>query len=154
MITAAELNKFVGKNITGICTNGYTNAADNHCAHFVSHALEYTFGYTCRAAGTGKGPAANLRVHELFGRCPSVGRWDDKPDDLKTCLAFVTARTNVQVPNKLMANVPKKHVGIFIDGTIWHYSNSHHKVMTQNPEDFSHHYPGPDIELFFGQLIP
>jgi hypothetical protein len=154
VITAADLNKFLGKNITAICTNGYTKPEDNHCAHFVSHALDYGFGYTCRAAVNGKGPAANLRVHEVFARCPAVGRWDDKPADLKTCLAFVTAKSNVQVANKMIANVPKKHIGIFIDGTIWHYSNANHKVMTQNPEDFSHHYAGADIELFYGQMIP
>jgi len=153
MVTAADLNKFLEKNISDICTNGYTKAEDNHCAHFVGHVLEYTFGYTCKAATNGKGSAANLRVHEVFGRCPAVGRWDDRPADLKTCLAFVTAKSNVQVANKLMANVPKKHIGIFIDGTIWHYSNANHKVMKQDPDEFSHHYSGPDIELFYGKMI-
>jgi hypothetical protein len=154
MISAADLNAYIGRNINTICGNGYTNAADNHCAHFISHALEYTFGYTCRAAGNGNGAAANLRVHEVFALCPTVGRWADKPATLRTCLAFVTASTNVQIPNKHMANVPRKHVGIFIDDTIWHYSNANHQVMTQNPDEFSHHYSGADIALFFGQLIP
>ena len=42
MINAAELNAYIGRNINTICGNGYTNAADNHCAHFISHALAYT----------------------------------------------------------------------------------------------------------------
>jgi hypothetical protein len=154
MLTAAELNTLLGKNISQICSNGYVNPHDNHCAHFVCHTLGYGFGYTCQAATAGKAPGANLRVHELFARCPGVGRWADKPAQLTTCLVFVTAANHVNVPLKTMANVPKKHVGIFINGTIWHYSNAHHKVVTEQPAQFSHHYPGPGIELFYGQMLP
>lgn len=153
-VTSTDLNQYVNKNIKQICGNGYIDAKDNHCAHFVSHVMDYEFGYNCKAAGSGKVAGANLRVHEVFPRCPSVGRWDDKPDTLSPCLVFVTARSNVNVQAKTMANVPKKHIGIFIGGTIWHYSNANHKVMTQLPADFVHHYPGPDIELFYGEMIP
>ena len=52
-----------------------------------------------------------------------------------------------------MDNVPKKHIGIFINGTIWHYSNSQHKVVTQTPAEFIKHYPGQGFALFYGQLI-
>jgi len=154
MITAADLNKYLGKNISDICGNKYAQPADNHCAHFVSHAMNYSFGYTCRAATTGgTSPGANLRVQEVFSRCPTVGRWADKSAALVTCLVFVTGATHVHVATKTMDNVPKKHIGIFINGTIWHYSNSHHKVVTQVPGEFIKHYPGPGIELFYGQLI-
>jgi hypothetical protein len=154
MVTASDLNKFLGKNIEVMCGNGYVNPHDNHCAHFVSHALGYDFGYTCRTAGTGNGPGADLRVQELFSRCPSVGRWASKPTPLTTCLVFVTAASHVNLATKTMSNVPKKHIGIFINGMIWHYSNSHHKVVTQQPGEFVHHYPGIDIALFYGQMIP
>jgi hypothetical protein len=53
-----------------------------------------------------------------------------------------------------MANVPKKHVGIYRDGTIWHYSNSKRRVVTQTPQEFSHHYSGKDIALFYGTFPP
>ncbi|PYX49427.1 MAG: hypothetical protein DMG79_08715 [Acidobacteria bacterium] len=153
-ITSTELNKFINKNIKQICGNSYVEPKDNHCAHFVSHVMDYEFGYTCKAAGTGKVDGANLRVHEVFARCPSVGAWDDRPATLDPCLVFVTATSNVNVVAKTMANVPKKHIGIFVGGTIWHYSNAQHKVITQVPGDFVHHYPGPDIALFYGEMIP
>jgi hypothetical protein len=52
MVTALDLNKFLGKNIDAICGNDYVDPHDNHCAHFVSHALGYDFGYPCRTTGT------------------------------------------------------------------------------------------------------
>ena len=141
-------------NISDICDNNYIQAADNHCAHFVSHAMSYSFGYTCKAAVAGAThQGANLRVHEVFSRCLNVGRWADRPAALTSCLVFVTLASNVHVTTKTMDNVPKKHIGIFINGTIWHYSNSHHKVVTQVPTEFIKHYPGPGFALFYGQLI-
>lgn len=148
-----QLHEFLGKNIRAICNNGYAAPYENHCAHFVSHAMAFRFGYTCKAATSGKFPGANLRVHELFSRCPSVGKWTDRPAALMSgCLVFVTAASHVNLATKTMANVPKKHVGIFRNGTIWHYSNSHDKVVTEQPGQFAHHYPGPGIELFYGQF--
>ena len=109
MVTAGDLNKYLGKNISAICGNGYTAPDNNHCAHFVSHAMEYTFGYTCKAASVGaKAAAANLRVHEVFARCPTVGRWADKPAPLLVCLVFVTASSHVNVAMKAMTNVSSK----------------------------------------------
>ena len=153
-ITAADLNKFLGKNISAICTNGYDKPNDNHCAHFVSHAMGYSFGYTCKVAGTGKGTPANLRVQEVFAKCPTVGKWADRPALLDPCLVFVTGASHVNIATKTMANVPKKHIGVFVGGTIWHYSNLNHKVITQLPQEFIHHYQDPDTSLFYGQLIP
>jgi hypothetical protein len=149
---APQLNDFVGKNIKTICANGYAAPHDNHCAHFVSHAMGFQFGYTCQTATTGKSAGANLRVHELFSHCLTVGRWTDKPADLTGCLVFVTAVSHVNLATKVMANVPQKHVGVFRNGTIWHYSNLHHKVVTEQPSQFVHHYHGPGIELFYGQF--
>ena len=153
MVSAADLNRLVGKNINHICGNGFANPNDNHCAHFVGHAMDYSFGYTCKIASGGKLAGANLRVHEIFARCPTVGTWGDKPITLATCLVFVTNASHVNVATKTMDNIPQKHIGIFIQGMIWHYSNSHHRVVTQTPDQFIHHYPGPGVALFYGQVI-
>ena len=51
-----------------------------------------------------------------------------------------------------MANVPRKHVGIFLNGIIWHYSNSQHRVVKQLPGQFALHYPSPDNGMFYGSL--
>jgi hypothetical protein len=46
-ITAADLEAFVGQSIGQICTNGFAAASQNHCAHFVSHALGIKLGMLC-----------------------------------------------------------------------------------------------------------
>ena len=155
-ITQAVLAAFEGKHISKICSNGYFVNLDNHCAHFVSHVLGFDFGYTCRQI-TGKGQTgANVRVHEVFGRCPQVGKWAVHSNP-GAHLVFVTRASHVDLNGKRMANVPQKHVGICLNGRIWHYSNRLHKVLSQEPgqfmEYFRKNYLGADITLFYG-LFP
>jgi hypothetical protein len=152
MLTHHQLAGYLGKPIGDICQNGYTSVHENHCAHFVSHVLGYRFGATCQMMGNGKGDPATLRVHELFPRCHSAGVWSLRPSSIRTCLVFITRASNVNLVNRTMANVPRKHVGIYFDGYIWHYSNSQQKVIRQMPAQFAQHYPSPDNALFFGTL--
>lgn len=152
MSSACEsLEGFLGKNITEICLNGFVADSENHCAHFVSHALGYSFGYTC-SDQTGKhtAPGGNLRVHEIFWRCPQVGLWGEHPRD--KCLVFITKRKNVNLMTKIMVNDPKKHVGIYHGGQIYHYSNTYDRVVKQTPVEFSGHYRKPYNEMFFGKF--
>jgi hypothetical protein len=152
MITQQQLDGYLGKAIGEICPNAYTSTADNHCAHFVAHVLGYQFGVTCRMMGNGKGVGATLRVQELFPKCPSVGVWSLRPASLSTCLVFITRAANVNLAGKVMANVPRKHVGILFGGFIWHYSNSQQQVVKQTPSQFAFHYPSPDNAMFYGSL--
>jgi hypothetical protein len=152
MITQQQLDSYVGKTIADICPNGYASAADNHCAHFVSHVLGYTFGVTCQMMGGGRTPGATLRVQEVFPKCPSVGAWSLRPASLQPCLVFITRASNVNLASKVMANVPRKHIGIFLNGFIWHYSNSRSQVVRQTPAQFAQHYPSPDNAMFYGSL--
>ena len=152
MLTQHQLAGYLGKSIGEICQNGYASVHDNHCAHFVSHVLGYHFGVTCQTMGTGKGPGATLRVQELFPKCRSVGAWSLRPASLRACLVFITRASNVNLGARSMANVPRKHVGIYLDGFIWHYSNSQQRVVKQIPAHFAQHYPAPDNAMFFGTL--
>jgi hypothetical protein len=152
MVTTADLDALLGHEITRICSIGYTNPSDNHCAHFVSHVLGYQFGFTCRGMVEGTGMPATIRVHELFSRCPTVGAWASKPAALNACLVFITNASNVNVGTKTMTNVPRKHVGIFVDGSIWHYSNTRDQVVKQTPSEFARHYAPPHNAMFFGAL--
>lgn len=145
-----QLEGNLGKHISAICGNGYINDHDNHCAHFVSHARGYTFGYTCRAANGGSSTAANIRVHEVFGRCPTSGLFTDRPNNLVECLAFVTKADAVHLATKTMDNIPKKHIGIYSLGHIYHYSNAQHKVIRETPDEFRVHYPGAGFEVYYG----
>jgi hypothetical protein len=152
MLDRSRLNAYLGKDIGKICPLGYASPHDNHCAHFVSHALGYSFGYTCRMMKSGLGQAGSLRVQEVFARCPSAGKWDEKPVVLMRCLVFITAASDVHLSTRQMENVGKKHVGILTDGLIWHYSNSRHQVVYQTPEQFKHHFPAPHNSMFYGQI--
>ena len=95
----------LGKNIEQICPRGYADPHDNHCAHFISHVLGFSFGYTCGMVKTGTGQAGSIRVQEVFARCQSVGKWDDKPGAVNQCLVFITAAGNVHLSTRQMDNV-------------------------------------------------
>ena len=152
MITPKHLDAYLGKSIGQICQNGYTSTAENHCAHFVAHVLDYKFGVTCKMMGNGKGPAANLRVQEIFPKCPTVGVWSLRPASVPTCLVFITKASNVNLAGKVITNVPRKHVGIFTSGFIYHYSNRRDQVVRETPSHFALHYPAPDNAMFYGAL--
>ena len=150
------LDGYLGKNISEICPHGYTAADLNHCAHFVCHVMNVATGTTtCRGMGTKK-PAGKIgvciRVHELFAGCPELGLYDSAGEThlAKGVFVFVTAQTAVNLKTKTMTNVPKKHVGIDIGGTIWHYSNTKDEVVTATPEEFRRHYRGQVNGLYFG----
>lgn len=149
-----NIKQYLGEHISAICGNRYHNDNDNHCAHFVSHIMGFRFGYKCRNM-TGRGnhaDAACIRVQEVFAKCPQVGVWDDKPAALNLCLAFVTGASNVNLKSKTMRNHPRKHIGVYYNGKIYHYSNSRNKVVEQIPADYAKHYRGKDITVYYGTL--
>ena len=122
------LEDSLGKSINQICLNNLHDPNLNHCAHFVSHILELDFSFNCKEFRGGNNKAGNVRVHEVFARCPKVGQFEDRPAD-HPVLVFVTRRDVVNLPNKQMANIPQKHIGILADGNVYHYSNSNDKVI-------------------------
>ena len=152
--TGAVLDGFVSKHISDICGCEYTADGDNHCAHFVCHVTELSFGLTCfKMSGKGdQTTAANIRVQEVFRQCRSVGRWADKPAELKKGFIFVTQAGNVDLKKKEIANVPKKHIGLFVDNDVWQYKNRQRQVIKQTPEDFKKHYDGAGFEIFYGEF--
>ncbi len=154
MVTAAKLNQYLSLHIRDICPVGFRSDRDNHCAHFVSHVLGLSFGATCRTMVSGSGPAASIRVQEIFGRCWDVGAWSNLPSPLLAGLVFITNAANVNLETKRMNNVPRKHVGIFFGGSreIWHYSNRRCQVVRQTPTAFSAHYAAPDNAMFWGSV--
>jgi hypothetical protein len=133
-----KLEDFLDHPIDDICGNGYVDHTSNHCAHFVSHALGFQFGMNCRKLTDGSSRAANIRVHELFSRCGSVGLWP--PPAFEPVLIFVTAADHVDLAHKTMHNVPNKHVGVFTGGLVYHYSNAKGKVVRQGVAEFQAHF--------------
>jgi hypothetical protein len=150
MLDTLTLNSYVGKSISAICPHGYDSVADNHCAHFVSHALQLGFGLTC-AQMRGHAGGANLRVHELFPRCQTTREILECPSSGEG-LIFVSERANFHGNPVQIANIPRKHVGILFNGRVWHYSNTRHQVVVQTAGEFLFHYPRQSNALWYGTL--
>lgn len=146
-----KLSDTLNKTIGDFCNNRFTGSLENHCAHFVCHMLEIDSGYTCRTHNNGRHPGACLRVHELFNVCPRVGNWRSAPQGLS--LVFVTDNSNVDLAQHTMRNVPKKHVGVFSDGHVYHYSNTKDIVIRETPDKFLARFQATyrgNQSLFFG----
>lgn len=154
-IRPEDLNACIGQHISSICNNGYTagDKYDNHCAHFVSHLLGITKGFTCaqhHPPTSGKKYwGVTLRVSELFERCGEVGKWAERPPLIKECFAFIAK--GVDIENRIIPP-PKRHVGIYFNGSIYHYSNRLRRAVRQTPADFGKHYAhaGGGFEVYYG----
>jgi hypothetical protein len=155
-VSSTLLDSYLGQDIAQICAHGYNDATLNHCAHFVCHVMNVSAGsVSCRAMSSTKAAdkiGACIRVHELFAACPELGLYDDAAEtQLSTgVFVFVTAKTAVKLKTKTMTNIPKKHVGIGLNGTIWHYSNTKDEVVTATPDEFRKHYKSQVNGLYFG----
>lgn len=154
MITKADLESYLGKDIKDICQNDFDDPNLNHCAHFASHALKLSFSFSCAQMTGGSHPTANIRVHEVFARCPRVGKWDDA-DTSQIQLVFVIRKDACNIAAKTMQNIPQKHVGIFCDGFVYNYSNGNDQVVKVTVDDFYQRFQSiyaGDQGLFFGEI--
>ena len=160
------MDDYLGKHISGIC--GFSigkNDGQNHCAHFVSHALGYDFDETCKnftfADKQLEEKGATLRVERLFNRALRKGLWSDRPAIATSCLIFVTLESNVRTVGELlsMGNHPRKHVGLYVAGRIWNYSNGQRKVVADGEAEFlrkfTHAYrtPNQTVQFYYAELI-
>ena len=130
----SRLENALGKPIDDICPNRFHDHSANHCAHFVSHMMGLGFSFNCREYKGGSKQPANIRVHEVFKQCPKVGKWSARPTIDGPFLVFVTRTNNVDVDTKTMGNIPQKHIGVFLDGHIYHYSNTQEMAVKWTPE--------------------
>ena len=152
MITQSQLDGYLGKSIGAIVRTDTRTITTTTPPTSCPMPSATTSGVTCQMMGNGRGTAATLRVHDLFPKCKSVGVWSLRPSSLSTCLVFMTRASNVNLAGKVMSNIPRKQVGIYLNGFIWHYSNSRHQVIKETPSQFKRHYPSPDNAVFYGSL--
>jgi hypothetical protein len=152
--TAADLNCYTGMNITEICPFKYNTG--NQCAHFVSHAVGIAVGATCKNASWENrqnkaiAQGASLRANEVYNSCVSRGPWGERNAAIATCLIFVTCDSNVT--GNMMLDAPQKHVGVYLNGTIWHYSNTHGRVQTDTVDSWFSKFKGiysGNVSLFY-----
>ena len=152
--TLTALQAYVGKSISDICSNKFDSSAQNHCAHFVSHALGIKLGVLCGDMKfSTKKTGGSIRCDELYNRLAIKGKWADKPAISDGLLIFVLSAANVV--NNVMGPVPQKHVGIYYGGMVFNFSNGQHKVIADNSVEafhskFKNTYAGNDISLYYG----
>lgn len=153
-VALSDLMKYVGKPIADVCSNGFSSPAQNHCAHFVSHALGIQIGMLCgdMSYATRK-TGASIRCDDLYNGLRLKGPWDKKPVADNGLLIFVLSARNIV--GGRMLNVPQKHVGIHFGGQVFNFSNGQHKVVADPSVEAFHKkfksaYAGNDISLFYG----
>lgn len=149
-----KLESILGNSISKICPNNFHDPSANHCAHFVSHITGLDFSYNCKDFMGGVKQPGNIRVHEVFARCPKVGKFEDAPKG-RAVLVFVTKAANVDIKKKVMVNIPQKHIGVFVDDYVYHYSNTKDMVIKQKPNEFFDTYEkiySGTQGLFFGTI--
>ena len=109
-VSIGELTGYVGKGIADICSNGFADPHQNHCAHFVSHALGIKLGMLCGdMKHSTKHSGASLRVDEIFNQLSRRGTWENVPPNSDGALIFVVSAKAVH--GNRMINIPQKHVG-------------------------------------------
>jgi hypothetical protein len=155
-ITRPLLDSYLGMHIRDICLNHFDGDSHNHCAHFVGHVLRISHGKTChrmvhRSHHVIAG--ASILVSDLFDISPDVHELLECPTTGEG-LIFVSAPGNFrQIGSNSfrIRTIPKRHVGIYIGGTTWHYSNSRNKVVSQTTSSFMLHYPRQTNALWIGR---
>ena len=156
-LSAGDLNSYLGMHMRDICLNQFDADNHNHCAHFVAHALRIGHGKTChRMVHSSRRimDGASILVSDLFDITPDL-------EELAVCpttgqgLIFVSAPTSFQQIGSnayRIKTVKKRHVGIYIGGTTWHYSNARRKVVSQTTSTFLDHYSSQTNALWIGGL--
>lgn len=162
-----DLGRSLSMGIAQLCPFSLGKISNqNHCAHYVSHMMGYEFsGPTCKnftwADKQKPARGATIRVDDIFKQCTKTDLLSSRPAAVTECLVFVTLASNVtKVGSKqVMGNNPKKHIGILKQGSIWNYSNTNNKVVSEVQANFiskftrAYRTTGTTVEFYYGNLI-
>lgn len=158
--TRLLMKSYEGRSIGEICANGYsdTGQGHNHCAHFVSHVMDYRFGRTCErmvARINRQVPGVTRSVKEIFLRSANKAILTDCTTFPKPCLLFVTPGSNIRERQGelRMGGSMTRHMGIAVGSQVWHYSNRQRKVKVQPASTFVNHFRGATV-MVRGDLVP
>lgn len=133
-----ELDFMLSEHISKICPSSLAKInSQNHCAHFVSHALKIhkkgtadckTFSFQDKNNPAVK--SSFIRVNELFNNCKKRRKWDQASSCDSYRLIFATRESNIDITKAppVMKDHPVKHIGIYFNGYVWHYSNTLRQV--------------------------
>ena len=157
-----DLDQYFGKGPDFFCDTGLTTANQNHCAHFVCHALNLRVGRPLcgdlKYATRGRG--VTMRVNDVFNYCTVKGSFGNDrkiPPPMAGFAAFFVVATltdNITAAGDqiTMHDNPHKHVGIYLKGEVWNFSNSHHQVVRDKLHAFfsrMHHAYGTHTTFLY-----
>jgi hypothetical protein len=145
-LTAEALASFEGKGPGDFCTTGLNTPGQNHCAHFVCHAIGLKVGrplcgdmkYSTRHTGV------TMRVNDVFNYCTVEGFFEADgviPAAMQGKNAFfviATIKSNLEDRGGsiFMMDNPHKHIGIWLADSVWNFSNGQHLVVRDEPGVF------------------
>ncbi len=163
-----KLDDAVGKRIDAFCQSTLASkTGENHCAHFVSHMLDYDLPGTasCKTMtladkNNSAVIGASIRVNEIYNLIPKTRK---KPVTDNACYApgliFVTQKRNIKINGK-MGDKSQKHIGILLGRWVYHYGNTANKVKKERLSSFIRTYTRnsyrthPPVLFFRGDFLP
>jgi hypothetical protein len=148
----SSLSRYLGQRIDQICPY-YNDLHFNHCAHFVSHALQIRIPHSALCTNVGENADYSkrnegfcVRVNQVFNSCSNRRMWSDQ-DQNDRCFVVATVADNVTSKKSVtIGDNPKKHVGVLISGKIINFSNQNKLVMNRTIDEFRTLY-GPKTVL-------
>ena len=96
----------------------------------------------------------SILVSDLFDITPNVRELVDCPTTGQG-LIYVSAPGNFeQIGSNTyrIRTVRKRHVGVLLNGFVWHYKNSRNRVVAQPVSEFLSHYRRQTNALWIGDL--
>lgn len=166
-LVPVNLDEKIGLHISSLCPHSLGKEdAQNHCAHFVSHIMNYSVGTaTCKnytfADKQLDTEGATIRVDDIFNTSSIKGLWSSKPKALTECLVFVTLDKNISPfgSSIKMGSMSKKHIGIFTNGHVYHYGNTKNEIACDSPDAFIRKFTGAygkggnSVSFYYGRFL-
>jgi hypothetical protein len=155
--TQSNLDNALGTTVAQFCGKYGTVGDDvNHCAHFIGHLLSLRIPGAALCSNVGGSSYTYqerhngycVRVNEVFNSCTGRGRWEDTVPAGTPRFVVATVAGNILRESPLtIGTMSRKHIGIYLNGMVYHYSNTKDKVVKVTIGEFKHHYGRATILL-------
>lgn len=156
-LSVVTLDAYLGQSVTDFCGKyGEVGDSMNHCAHFVAHVLSLRVvgAALCSNVGGSNYPASQrgqgfcIRVNEIFNICSNPARVKLASQPTTKCFIVATTEGNIIRESPIaIGDHPKKHIGIFMDGNVYNFSNTKDAVVKVSLGHFKNHYGAKTILL-------
>jgi hypothetical protein len=164
-LTASDLQGYLGQSVLDFCGK-YGDIGDdkledhtrrkNHCEHFVSHVLQLRIPGAALCSNVSDTKYTNkdqmlgycIRVNEVFNILDGRAFVDAHSPPDSSCLIVATVRHNIKSQEDVtIGDNHLKHIGIFINGKVYNYSNPNSEVRETPLNHFRKHYGAHTVLL-------